>query len=123
MRLCCFALLVAAYLLLASELPPDEGAQGCGCSSASRSAWDPPQRTRDETCSAHGAARDVPLKVGPGERVACGTAHIPGGWFLMGSDDAYAHKGDEEGPVRKVRVAAFRLDTCEVTNQQVFITC
>ena len=34
---------------------------------------------------------------------------LDGGWFRMGSDDAYAYEEDGEGPVRSVRVAPFRI--------------
>lgn len=39
---------------------------------------------------------------------------IPGGTFLMGSNDGYP----EERPVREVSVAPFRIDRTEVTNRQ-----
>lgn len=40
------------------------------------------------------------------------TASLPGGNFAMGEDNAYV----EERPVREIRVAAFSIDTVEVTN-------
>jgi formylglycine-generating enzyme required for sulfatase activity len=43
-----------------------------------------------------------------------GMVAIPGGTFLMGSNDGYA----EERPVREVSVAPFRIDRTEVTNRQ-----
>ncbi|QQO46779.1 formylglycine-generating enzyme family protein [Paracoccus sp. MC1862] len=45
-----------------------------------------------------------------GDRLGC--AFIPGGSFLMGSDDFYP----EERPVRRVTVAGFRIDRTPVTN-------
>jgi formylglycine-generating enzyme required for sulfatase activity len=39
---------------------------------------------------------------------------IPGGTFLMGSNDGYP----EERPAREVTVASFRIDRTEVTNRQ-----
>ena len=47
-----------------------------------------------------------------------GMALIPGGEFLMGTDDPVGFRGDGEGPVRPVRMKPFYIDTCAVTNQQ-----
>ncbi len=41
---------------------------------------------------------------------------MDGGWFLMGSDDAFAHQEDGEGPVRRTRVAPFLLAATCVSN-------
>ncbi len=54
-------------------------------------------------------AGDVPVLPADDGMVA-----IPGGTFLMGSDDGHP----EERPVRPVAVAAFRMDRTEVTNRQ-----
>jgi formylglycine-generating enzyme required for sulfatase activity len=43
---------------------------------------------------------------------------LDGGEFVMGSEDRYAYPGDGEGPVRRVRVDAFRIDICAVSNAQ-----
>lgn len=43
---------------------------------------------------------------------------LDGGEFLMGSEDRFAYPGDGEGPVRRVRVDAFWIDTCAVSNEQ-----
>lgn len=40
---------------------------------------------------------------------------VPGGTFLMGTDDAVAHPLDGEGPVREVEVAAFAISPTAVT--------
>lgn len=45
-------------------------------------------------------------------------AHIPGGAFLMGSDDADAITGDGEGPVRTVEVGPFRLSSTAVSTAE-----
>ncbi|WP_255953902.1 formylglycine-generating enzyme family protein [Streptomyces odontomachi] len=51
---------------------------------------------------------------GPG-----GTAvRLPGGAFLMGSEDDDVNKGDGEGPVREVTVAPFAIDAHCVTNER-----
>ena len=47
-----------------------------------------------------------------------GMALIPGGEFLMGTDDPIGFQGDGEGPVRPVRVNSFYIDKCAITNQQ-----
>jgi len=60
------------------------------------------------------------------ERPAAGTrrqardwdtmAELPEGAFLMGSEERLAYPDDGEGPVRRVRVSAFRMDRLAVTN-------
>ncbi|WP_413306017.1 formylglycine-generating enzyme family protein [Bacillus sp. 1P10SD] len=44
--------------------------------------------------------------------------YVPGGEFLMGTDDPEGHKDDGEGLVRKVKVNPFYIDACTVTNFQ-----
>src|SRR5689334_14023495 len=44
--------------------------------------------------------------------------YIPGGAFLMGTNDPEGYKEDGEGPVRKVKVNPFYIDACTVTNSQ-----
>lgn len=44
--------------------------------------------------------------------------YVPGGEFLMGTDDPKGYKDDGEGPVRKVKVDPFYIDACTVTNSQ-----
>jgi formylglycine-generating enzyme required for sulfatase activity len=48
-----------------------------------------------------------------GERVA-----LPGGEFLMGTDDAEGFPDDAEGPIRRVRVDPFTIGATSVTNDQ-----
>src|SRR3569832_2253889 len=43
---------------------------------------------------------------------------LDGGWFTMGSDDAYAYEEDGEGPVRRVRVDPFCIAARSVSNRQ-----
>lgn len=43
--------------------------------------------------------------------------HIPGGRFVMGSDDGLGHPADGEGPAREVTVRPFLMDACVVSNQ------
>ncbi len=47
-----------------------------------------------------------------------GMALIPGGEFLMGTDDPGGFPADGEGPIRGVRVNPFYMDACAVTNNQ-----
>ncbi|MFI0976070.1 formylglycine-generating enzyme family protein [Streptomyces sp. NPDC021093] len=47
-----------------------------------------------------------------------GMVLLPGGEFLMGSDDAEGFPHDGEGPVRAVRLDPFHIDARAVTNDQ-----
>ncbi|MFD5191100.1 formylglycine-generating enzyme family protein [Streptomyces sp. NPDC058357] len=50
------------------------------------------------------------------ESSAVGMVLLPGGEFLMGTDDTEGFPGDGEGPVRRVRLKPFLIDTRAVTN-------
>ena len=43
---------------------------------------------------------------------------LPGGEFLMGTDDPHGHPGDGEGPVRAVSVGSFQISATAVSNAQ-----
>lgn len=43
---------------------------------------------------------------------------IPGGTFLMGTDDKEGFPADGEGPTRKVTLSSFLMDVTAVTNKQ-----
>ena len=62
--------------------------------------------------------RDAPHATGasepPGAAPAEGMVWVPGGTFLMGSDDHYP----EEAPAHPVRVDGFWIDRCTVTNDE-----
>lgn len=45
-----------------------------------------------------------------------GMIRLPGGEFLMGTDDGVGYADDGEGPVRKVTVKPFWIDSCTVSN-------
>jgi formylglycine-generating enzyme required for sulfatase activity len=47
-----------------------------------------------------------------------GMVALPGGAFLMGTDDAEGFPADGEGPVRRVQVPPFWIDRTAVTNAQ-----
>ncbi|WP_446459243.1 formylglycine-generating enzyme family protein [Streptomyces yangpuensis] len=73
----------------------------------------------------HGDATTVTLSLAPRpaasavQRAAArGLIDLPGGRFLMGTDDPDAFPADGEGPVRKVAVDPFRIAPTTVTNAQ-----
>jgi sulfatase modifying factor 1 len=43
---------------------------------------------------------------------------LPGGSFLMGSQDPLAYPADGEGPVHEVELEPFAIDSCAVSNRQ-----
>ena len=45
-------------------------------------------------------------------------AYIPGGRFLMGTDDPVGFPADGEGPTREIEVSPFYMDETAVTNAQ-----
>ncbi|MCX4744040.1 formylglycine-generating enzyme family protein [Kitasatospora sp. NBC_01287] len=47
-----------------------------------------------------------------------GMVLLPGGEFLMGTEDDAGFPGDGEGPVRRVRLDPFLIDTRAVSNEQ-----
>jgi formylglycine-generating enzyme required for sulfatase activity len=62
----------------------------------------------------------VPVEVPPTARSrwpvdSDGMVSLPGGAFLMGTEDPVGFPADGEGPVREVRVAPFLVDACAVT--------
>lgn len=54
----------------------------------------------------------------PAPRPVRGLLDLPGGRFLMGTEDADGFPADGEGPVREVAVAPFRIAPTTVTNAQ-----
>ncbi len=53
-----------------------------------------------------------------GGGVDLGLVDIPAGEFTMGTDEVTKWSGDGEGPARRVRVGAYRIGRCAVTNEQ-----
>nr|WP_218004884.1 formylglycine-generating enzyme family protein [Actinomadura macra] len=43
---------------------------------------------------------------------------LPGGSFLMGTEDEVGYRADGEGPVREIELRPFRIETTTVTNAQ-----
>jgi formylglycine-generating enzyme len=60
----------------------------------------------------------VPSAEGNGRGDRARAVRLPGGTFLMGSEDADVNPGDGEGPVREVTVAPFAVDAHCVTNER-----
>ncbi|MFJ1938162.1 formylglycine-generating enzyme family protein [Kitasatospora sp. NPDC088160] len=56
----------------------------------------------------------APRPAGPTD----GMVLLPGGGFLMGTDDSEGFPDDGEGPVRQVRLDPFLIDARAVTNEQ-----
>ena len=52
------------------------------------------------------------------EHARAGMVDLPGGTFLMGSEDPDGYPDDGEGPVRPVTVGAFRISATAVTNEE-----
>lgn len=47
-----------------------------------------------------------------------GMVYIPGGSFLMGTNDREGFPADGEGPIHDVAIAGFYMDACAVTNEE-----
>ncbi|MFD7322688.1 formylglycine-generating enzyme family protein [Streptomyces sp. NPDC059875] len=60
----------------------------------------------------------LPPRTGPAQRAARRLVDLPGGRFLMGTDDPDAFPADGEGPVREAEVGPFRIAPTTVTNAQ-----
>ena len=43
---------------------------------------------------------------------------LPGGAFVMGTDEPYWYQGDGEGPTREITLRPFRTNKYSVTNAQ-----
>lgn len=73
-----------------------------------------------------GAGPGSPLALAPAripasrrpEEPRDGMILLPGGEFLMGTDDREGFPDDGEGPVRRVRLDPFLVDAHAVTNEQ-----
>ena len=83
------------------------------CCAASRSTLDP---TAPPTAPL-GDIRELVRAANPAPN-RDGMALIPGGEFLMGTDDKDGFPADGEGPVRRARVKPFHMDRTTVTNAQ-----
>ncbi|WP_039939627.1 formylglycine-generating enzyme family protein [Streptomyces himastatinicus] len=78
----------------------------------------PPGRPGDHPAVSFSAPVPVTAFEGNGHGDRASAIRIPGGTFLMGSDDPDANPDDGEGPVRAVTVAPFAIDAHCVTNER-----
>lgn len=60
----------------------------------------------------------LPMTAPVPSRAVRHTVALPGGWFLMGTDDEVGFPADGEGPVREIELSPFRIDPTAVTNAQ-----
>ncbi|OAS14299.1 formylglycine-generating enzyme family protein [Paenibacillus oryzisoli] len=81
------------------------------CCSASRASSDQPSAHPEAIMSVEtlGTARQIDKD---------GMIFIPGGKFLMGTDDREGFPADGEGPVREINIKPFYVDACAVTNAE-----
>lgn len=70
------------------------------------------------TPARHGAAPAGARPAPAAARVEHEWVSVPGGRFVMGTDDADGFPADGEGPARTVAVPAFRISSTTVTNAQ-----
>jgi sulfatase modifying factor 1 len=63
-------------------------------------------------------ARAVPEAGSAGGGSTEGMVLLPGGRFLMGTEDSDGFPADGEGPVRQVELRAFYVDVCAVSNER-----
>ena len=77
----------------------------------------------DSACCSPSAGRGDGTVTPPGTRgeadpAALGMLLLPGGEFLMGTDDARGYPADGEGPVHRVSLRPFWIDPLAVTNER-----
>ncbi len=79
----------------------------------------PPCCTRNRPTSTKNVALGHPcINVSKENGNTRGMVALPGGEFLMGSDDDVGFPADGEGPVRRIRLRPFYIDETSVTNVQ-----
>lgn len=120
----CFALhlvlaLVSVEVCLQSSCGRDqdpsspEGAAGCGCDKLRRSSAEAEVSEEEQRAPSQSAGKYTAA----GNEKISEMVFIPGGDFLMGTDDP-GIPPDGEAPQRVVHVDSFYMDVLEVTNQQ-----
>ena len=77
-----------------------------------------PGRTDDPAARTDSSTALVPAAAGNDFIGPASAVSLPGGTFLMGSEDADANSADGEGPIREVTVAPFAIDAHCVTNER-----
>ncbi|AZN43321.1 formylglycine-generating enzyme family protein [Paenibacillus albus] len=84
------------------------------CCAAARQSFVEAKGTQD--------AQDEAAIIAPaaGEQIVDrqGMIHLPGGTFLMGTNDGEGYPADGEGPVREIELRPFYMDACAVSNAQ-----
>ena len=77
---------------------------------------------KPKSCCTPVAAREISSQIKPPHAAtthaatAAATVSLPGGSFLMGTNYAQGFPADGEGPVRRVTLSSFDIDTYPVTN-------
>lgn len=90
-----------------------------GCCSPGRGGSDGLSGTTPSGPSGRNPVEGTAPSLSAGGREALdGTVLLPGGPFLMGTEDLEGFRADGEGPVREVRVSAFRIDAHAVSNRR-----
>ncbi|MFW5846367.1 MAG: SUMF1/EgtB/PvdO family nonheme iron enzyme, partial [Planctomycetota bacterium] len=78
--------------------------------------------TTRKSCCTPSAERAQEAQQTPLERITSGSTEdmvpLPGGRFLMGTNDGLGFPDDAEGPQRAVDVSPFWIDRSHVTNRQ-----
>ena len=72
----------------------------------------------DRPTSPADIAPNHPAIVSKGSGSTRGMVELPGGEFLMGTDDEVGFPADGEGPIRRVSLKPFYIDETSVTNAQ-----
>ncbi|MCK0473440.1 formylglycine-generating enzyme family protein [Halalkalibacter sp. APA_J-10(15)] len=87
----------------------NKGNLQCSCCAGSRADFDSPIKTEKQS-----------EKIEQSEQIKYKEKmiHLPGGEFLMGTEDNEGFPADGEGPIRKVTVAPYYIDAYTVTNQE-----
>ncbi|ENH98135.1 hypothetical protein J416_01514 [Gracilibacillus halophilus YIM-C55.5] len=74
--------------------------------------------SRSQVGSHHDTKKSIPYVTDESLKFKDKMVFLDGGEFLMGTDDQEGFASDEEGPVRKVKVDPFYIDTHTVTNAE-----
>ena len=85
------------------------------CAASRESARVQKDETNNKSFEAHSAG---PYSDGSRTPLKEKMVYIPGGSFLMGTDDKEGFPADGEGPIRKVTVNPFYMDPYAVTNKE-----
>ncbi|XP_074529324.1 LOW QUALITY PROTEIN: formylglycine-generating enzyme [Halichoeres trimaculatus] len=109
-----FTFLLVLVCLNLSKTADQEPAADCGCNKLKRTS---PEESTEPAARKYSREANQRLSEAQGDEEKSGMMWIPGGEFLMGTDDP-GIPADGEGPQRLVQVDSFFMDTHEVTNRQ-----